>query len=144
MQQHRKRTTRNTAWIRKSPSLMFCEADKYHHRLQTTCCNTQERCDNAITVNESILCRIHQYKTHTLCKSGPDLYIADWLLRQYHAENKSKEIAEKKISITTDIPTCVSIKGIQVSTQNDINMQELKWYIIRGWSSNRNEVKQDI
>ena len=48
----------------------------------------------------------------------PDLHIADWLLRQNSAENKDEEISGMKLStdaitITTDIPKCMSIQNIQ-------------------------------
>ena len=63
------------------------------------------------------------------------------------AENKDEEITGMKLSIdtvstTTDIPTCMSVNNIQEVTQNDTHLQDLKGYTIRGWLSNRNDIKQ--
>ena len=44
---------------------------------------------------------------------------------------------------TTDILTCMSTHYIQ-ATQNDMPLEELKDYIIRGLQSSKNKVKQDV
>ena len=36
------------------------------------------------------------------------------------------------ISTKTDIPTCMSIQDIQDAAHNDMHLQELKEYIIKG------------
>ena len=74
-----------------------------------------------------MLIQIHQYKIHILYNPNPDPYIADYLSRQIHTENRDEEILDIEISIQTIslgmcIPTCISIKDIREAPQNDMYM----------------------
>ena len=55
------------------------------------------------------LLRIHQYRVRIIYKPGPDVFIADWLSRQNHKENRDKEIPDMQLNVdaiqtTTNIP----------------------------------------
>ena len=45
---------------------------------------------------------------------------------------------------TTNVPTCLTTKDIQIIMQDGTHLQDLMIYRIEGWPSNRNIVKQDI
>ena len=65
-----------------------------------------------------MLPRIHQYKIKMIYKPGSDLFIAEWLSRQNHKENRDDEILDLKVNIntihmTTDIPDCMTTQEIQ-------------------------------
>ena len=58
---------------------------------------------------------------HILYKPGPDLYIADWLSRNHHVENKDWEIAGLNVSMlaintSMGISICTSIENIQAAS----------------------------
>ena len=64
-----------------------------------------------------ILLRIHQYRVRIIYKPGLDLFIADWLSRQNHKENKDAEISSMQLSIdaiqtTTNIPDWMTIQQL--------------------------------
>ena len=48
--QYGKKSSKNTTWVRKIPSLLFNKRSKYHNRPQTSCRNIQERHGNVITM----------------------------------------------------------------------------------------------
>ena len=81
---------------------------------------------------------VDQYSVCILCQPGPELHIADWLSHHYYERNKDQEISGMNISIHTintivDIPIFTSIEDIKVATGDDVELQMLKRYIIRGW-----------
>ena len=41
---------------------------------------------------QHILLKIHQYRVQIIYKPGPEIFIADWLLRHNHMEGKDKPI----------------------------------------------------
>ena len=53
------------------------------------------------------------------------------------------KISTDTVQTMTDIPSRMSIQDTQEAMQN-VHLQELREHIIRGWTSNRNEFKQDI
>ena len=94
---------------------------------------------------QHILSRIHQYRVRIINKPGPDLFIADWLSRQKHKENKNDEIPSRKINtdaihIMTDTPNCMT--EIQQAMGKDDHLQHPREHIIKGWSESGNEVKE--
>ena len=67
---------------------------------------------------QRILLRIYQYRVRIIYKSGPDLFIADWLSRQNHSDNKDEDIPSMQLSIiaiqmTTNIPQCMTMHELQ-------------------------------
>ena len=98
---------------------------------------------------QGILLRIHQYRVKIIYKPGPDLFIADWLCRQNHKENKDEEIAGIQVNIDTvetaiNIPECMMIHELQHKTAIDIHLQKLKEYIIKGWPENIDNVTKNL
>ena len=82
-------------------------------------------------------------------KPGPDLFIADWLSREHHKENKDGEITGMQLNVdviqtTTNIPDCMMIQQLQQATSQDNHLQHLKDYIIRGWPENRDQITQNL
>ena len=58
---------------------------------------------------------------------GPELFIADWLSRHNHTENKDAEIHGMDIKVdaiqtTTNIPECMSMWQIHKATAQDDNL----------------------
>ena len=43
---------------------------------------------------QCIMLKIHQYRVQILYKSGPEIFIADWLTRNNHVEGKDKPIKD--------------------------------------------------
>ena len=98
---------------------------------------------------QCILLKIHQYKIQILYKSGPDIFIADWLLQHNHEEGKDKPIRDMDIRIDTmqsmtDNPECISISQIQHTTAQDEHLQHLKNMIITGWLSTKDKLHSDL
>ena len=67
---------------------------------------------------QQILLRIYQYRLRIKYKSGPNLFIADWLSRQNHKEKKDKEMSGMwlivdAIQTTTNISDCMMIQPLQ-------------------------------
>ena len=62
-------------------------------------------------------------------QASTELYMAVWLSRQNHVEEKDVEKVCMKLSISaidiTNIPVCNAIQEIQRTTQNDIHLQDL-------------------
>ena len=82
-------------------------------------------------------------------KPGADLFIAGWLFRQKHKENKDAEISGMQLIIDaiqtmTNIPDCMTIQHLQQATSQDDHLQQLKGYIIRGWPENKDHIPQDM
>ena len=80
-----------------------------------------------------MLC-IHWYSVYILYKPGPELYVADWLSQNNHADSKDQEITGMNgnvhvISTAVDIPIYTSIEDIQAATEQDAYLQRLKSYI---------------
>ena len=67
---------------------------------------------------QCILLKIHQYSIQIIYKPGPEIFIAGWLSRHNHEEEKDKPIKSMEIQVdmiltVTDMPECVSIAEIQ-------------------------------
>ena len=82
-------------------------------------------------------------------KSGPDLFIADWLSRQNHSKDKDAEMSGMQlvfnaIQTITNIPECMIIHELQQVTCQDQHMKSFKEYIIKGWPKHKYQVQQDI
>ena len=80
---------------------------------------------------QCILLKIHQYRVHILYKSGPELFIADWLLLCNHKEGKDKAIRDMDIRVdailsTADILEYISISQIQHTMAQDEHLYHLK------------------
>ena len=87
IQQHRKRSTRYTMWTQKVPQLLLCRRGTYNHRSQTPSSNLQKRCTKTIT---ETITHSAQYRVRIIYKSGPDIFVADWLSRPNHKENRCR------------------------------------------------------
>ena len=66
---------------------------------------------------QHILLTIHLYRVQVIYKAGPDIFIADWLLRHNHAEYKDQPIKGMElwvdiIQTTTDMPECLSMTDL--------------------------------
>ena len=71
---------------------------------------------------QCIMLCINKDSLPILYKTGPDLYIADWLSWHNHMEIRDKKIAGMSISIHTinavvDIPVCILIGDITAATK---------------------------
>ena len=94
---------------------------------------------------QCILLKIHQYRERIIYKPGPDLFVADWLSKHYHKENKDEEILGMNININaicmaTDIPNFTSAQEIQQASVKDDHWVS----IIEDWPEIRNEGPQEI
>ena len=63
---------------------------------------------------QCILLKIHHYRVQIIYKPGPEIFIADWLLRHNHIEGKDKPIKDMDIWVDTiwsliDMPECISM-----------------------------------
>ena len=73
------------------------------------------------TLSQQIQCiilKIQQYHVQIIHKSGPQIFIADWLSRQDHKEGKDMQIQDMDIWVDaiqamTDLPKCISIPEMQ-------------------------------
>ena len=73
-----------------------------------------------------MLC-IHQYRVCIIYKSGPDLYIVDWLSQNNHIEHKDQEVTSMNknmcaIITLINIPVWTSIEDIHAAIQEDIDL----------------------
>ena len=72
---------------------------------------------------------IHKYRVCNIHKSGPDLYIVEWLSQKNHTENRDQEITgmtlNLKLTLCINLPTIstfvnkpigTSIEHIQAAT----------------------------
>ena len=104
------------------------------------------------TLSESIQCillRIHKYRVTILYKPGPEIFIADWLSRQNHKENKDAaihgmDIRVDAIQASMNVPECMLVQQIQQATALDEHLQQLKGFIIAGWPESKEQLDQDI
>ena len=67
---------------------------------------------------QHILLKIHQYRVQIIYKPGPEIFIADWLLRHNHTEGKDKPIKGMDIQVDAiqaimEMPECISVVEIQ-------------------------------
>ena len=95
------------------------------------------------------LLRIHQCSVRIIYKAGPGLFIADWLSRQNHKENKDAEIYGMQLNIypmqtTTNISDCMTLHEHQQATSQGEHLQQLKELIIKGWPENKDQIPQEI
>ena len=66
---------------------------------------------------QCILLKIHQYRVQIMYKPGPEILIADCLLRHNYTEGKDKPIKGMEVQVDmiqtmTDMPECVSMAEI--------------------------------
>ena len=76
---------------------------------------------------------------------GPEIFIADWLLRHNHAEGKDKAIKGMDVWVDAiqnamDMPECMSMAEIQHALSQDDHLQQLKNLIIAGWPDTRDDL----
>ena len=129
IQQHWKRGTKHTTWAWEVPSLLLCKRGEYNNRSQTACSKLSQRI-------QWFIHRIHQYRVRIIHKHGPDLFIADWLLKQNQKETKDEEIPGMQLNFdaiwtTINIWHCTMIQKLQGTSQDD-HLKQLKDCIIRG------------
>ena len=98
---------------------------------------------------QHILLKIHQYRVQIIYKPGPEIFIADWLLRHNHTEGKDKRIKGMDIQVDAiqaimEMPECVSVAEIQQVSSTDNHLQQLKGIIITGWLDSRGELYVDL
>ena len=91
IQQYRKRSTRHTNGLEKFHHYCFAREVSIitAHQPLTTIFKMD------VTLSQrlwQILLRKHQYKVRIIYKPGPDLFIADWLSKKNHNEDKDAEI----------------------------------------------------
>ena len=82
---------------------------------------------------------------HIIYKPGPNTYIINKLSSYNHEEKRDQETAGMRVNVnairtSVNIPVCTSIQEIQAPTHEDAYLQELKAYIIQGWSYKKEEV----
>ena len=73
---------------------------------------------------EHILLKIHQYRVQIIYKPGPEIFIADWLLRHNHMEGKDKSIKGMDIQVdaiqaVTEMPECISVAETQQASSTN-------------------------
>ena len=98
---------------------------------------------------QHILLKIHQYRVQVIYKPGPEIFIADWLLRHNHTDGKDKpikgmDVLVDAIQTTIDMLECVSVAEIQQVSSLDNHLQQLKGIIITGWPDSRDELHADL
>ena len=98
---------------------------------------------------QHILLKIHQYRVQVIYKPGPDIFIADWLLRHNHVEGKDQPIKGMElwvdvIQTTTDMLECLSMTDLQQASSQDSHIQKLKHFIITGWPNSKDEVSDEL
>ena len=84
-----------------------------------------------VTMSQRIQCillRIHQYKVRILYKSGPEIFIADWLSQHNHKENKDEamcgmDIREDAVQSLMDVPQWMLIQQKEQATAQDEHLQ---------------------
>ena len=98
---------------------------------------------------QCIMLYIHQYSVCILYKPGPQLYIADWLSQNSNAESREQEITVMHVNMhainsTVDSQICTFIEDMQTSTNEVLDLQRLKAYIIRGYSHTKDYAEHSI
>ena len=98
---------------------------------------------------QHILLKIHQYRIHIIYKPGPDIFIADWLLRHNHADGKDQLIKGMELWVditqtTTDMPECPSMTELQQALSQDNHLQKSKYFIITGWPYSKDEISEEL
>ena len=93
--------------------------------------------------------KIHQYRVQIIYKPGPEIFIADWLLRHNHTKGKHKPIEGMDVRVDAiqtaiNMPECISIAEIQQALSQDNHLQQLKGIIITGWPDTRDELCADL
>ena len=85
---------------------------------------------------QCILLNIDQYQVQIIYKPGPEIFIADLLLRHNHAEGKDKPIKGMDIWVDTiqtaiDMLEYISMAEIQQALSQEKHLQQLKSYNYR-------------
>ena len=98
---------------------------------------------------QCILLKIHQYRVQIIYKPGPEIFIADWLLRHNHRKGKDKQIKGMDVQVdaiqaTMEMPECVSVAEIQQASSLDNHLKQLKDIMITGWPDSRDELHVDL
>ena len=98
---------------------------------------------------QCILLKFHQYRVQIIYKTGPEIFIADWLSRHNHAEGKDKAIKYMDVWVgaiqnATDMLECLSMAEIQQASSQDDHLQQLKSLITAGWPDSRDELHVDL
>ena len=96
-----------------------------------------------------IMLKIHQYRVQILYKLGPEIFTADWLLRNNHVEGKGKPVKDMDVWVdaiqsSVDMLECISTEEIQQTSSQDVHLQQLKTFIIAGWPHTKDELHTDI
>ena len=98
---------------------------------------------------QCILLKIHQYQAQIIYKTGPEIVIADWLLRHNHVEGKDKPTEDMDVRVDaiqsmTDMLECISMAEIQQASTQDDHLQCLNSFIIAGWPYTKDELHADL
>ena len=98
---------------------------------------------------QRILLKINQYRVQIIYKHGPDIFIADWLLRHNHAEGKDQlikamEVQADIIQTATDMPECLSMTELQQALSQDDHLQKLKNIKIAGWPDSKDKINAEL
>ena len=137
--------TWNTTWFREVPPLLFWERGAFHHRPQTSSGYVQKGHGHTVAAYTAHTTKNSSIWGPIIYKPGPEIFIADWLLRNNRVEGKNKPIKDMDIWVDTiqnsiDMPECISMAEMQqASSQND-HLQQLKKFIIAGWPNTKDEL----
>ena len=98
---------------------------------------------------QHILQKIDQHRVQIIYKPGPEIFIADWLLRHNYTEGKDKPITGMDIQVDAiqtamDMLECISMAEIQWASSQDSHLQQLKSLIITGWLDSKDELHVDL
>ena len=88
-------------------------------------------------------------RVQIIYKPGPDIFIADWLLRHNHTEGKDKlikgmELLVDIIQTATDMPECLSMTELPQALSQDNHLQKLKHFIITCWPNRKVEISAEL
>ena len=98
---------------------------------------------------QHIMLKIHQNRVQIIYKSGPEIFIGDWLSHHNHIEGKDNPINYIDIRINTiqratDILKCMPMSQIQQASAQDEHLQCLKSFITTGWPNTKEELHTDL
>ena len=98
---------------------------------------------------QHILLKIHQYRVQIIYKPGPEIFIADRLLRNNHVEGRDKPIKDMDVWVVAiqssiDMSESISMAEIQQALSQDDHLQQLKKSIIAGLPNTKDKLPANI
>ncbi|KAA0714109.1 Retrovirus-related Pol polyprotein from transposon opus [Triplophysa tibetana] len=96
---------------------------------------------------QRMLLRLQRYNLKVMYKPGKEMHIADALSRAY-LEEHNEDLLEEELEVNCVTPQLpVSEKKLEEfrkTTAEDLEMQKLKDYILKGWPTEKSSVHKDI